>query len=440
MPQRDGALSPEFWTRPAMAAALATCDMAAIVEAVRSARGWSQAGLARNLGYSQSWVSRVVNGQQSLTLDQVREIARRLDIPVHRLRFAGGFPAREPHAPARPAAVPATGGGKGDPTRRREFGKVLAVASLPLPMAPVSSDVDENTAPTLRAITGGQRRLDASSPARDLISSAVAHLELSGRTLGRARRTPFAADIAAAASEAAGFAAWLHADMGDVGSARSHYRAAVERARQAGHELLGVYMLGSLAAFEIDADEPELGLALAGEAARRLGDDAHPTARAWLACVRATGHAAIGDGPAAHRELGSADRAVAHTANREPPWPWVFPFDETKLAGYRALVAVRLRRPGDALAAFGEAARVPAGAKQRAVLLVDLADAHADAGDVDEACRLASEALRIGAAFQSDRVISRVRRFRRRYRGPRARCVSTLDEQINSVLAGPLRL
>ncbi|GAA3721427.1 transcriptional regulator with XRE-family HTH domain [Spinactinospora alkalitolerans] len=421
-----------------MAAALASCDMAAIVEAIRLSCGWSQAELARSVGYSQSWVSRVVNGQQSLTLDQVRQVAHRLDIPVHLLRFASSGPIPAPTAPPRPAAVRAAGEGKGaDPTRRRDFGKAVAMTALPLPAAPGCGDIDETTALTLRAITGGQRRLDASSPARDLAKAAVAHLELSGRTLARARRTPFAADVAAAASEAAGFAAWLHADMGDAGSARSYYRTAVERARQSGHGLLDVYMLGSLASFEIDAEDPELGLTLAVEAGRRMGDDAHPTAQAWLACVRALGRAGMGDAAAAHREIARAEAAVRRPDNAAPPWPWVFAFDDAKVAGYRALAAVRLRRPGDARTAFSDAfGGTRPGAKQGAVLLVELATAHADAGDVDEAFRLASEALRTGAAFRSERIIGRVRRFRRGYRGPRARCVSALDEQLTALLTG----
>jgi hypothetical protein len=63
--------------------------------------------------------------------------------------------------------------------------------------------------------------------------------------LARTGKTPFAADVAAAASEAAGFAAWLHADMYDIGSARAYYRMAIARARQAGQDLLAGYMLGS---------------------------------------------------------------------------------------------------------------------------------------------------------------------------------------------------
>lgn len=421
-----------------MAAALATCDMATIVESVRLARGWSQAELARVVGYSQSWVSRVVNGQQSLTLDQVREIADRLNIPIHLLRFAGAGPA--PSAPSRHPAADAAGLAKGaGPTRRRDFTKVVTMAAIPLPAASAGGDIHEATAATLRAITGGQRRLDASSPSRDLARAALAQLELSTRTLARARPTPFAADVAAAASEAAGFAAWLHADMGDTGSARSFYRVAVERARQAGHGLLGVYMLGSLAAFEIDSDDPGTGLLLAREAARRLGDDAHPTARAWLSCVSALGHAELGDAAAAHRELARAENAVCRVDNTEPPWPWVFPFTEAKVAGYRALSAVRLRHPDEARTAFHEAfGRAPLAPKQGALLMVELASAHADAGDVDEAFRLAAEALRTGVAYRSEKVVSRVRRFRREYRGPRARGAGVLDEHLTALITGAL--
>ncbi|MFD0804118.1 transcriptional regulator, partial [Streptomonospora algeriensis] len=105
-----------------------------------------------------------------------------------------------------------------------------------------------------------------------------------------------------------------------------------------------------------------------------------------------------------------------------------------KVAGYRALAGVRLHRPHEARAAFAEAfGGVRPAAKNGAALMVELAGAHVDAGDVDEAFSLAAESLRIGVRFRSDRLISRVRRFRRAYRGPgAARCVKELDEQLAS--------
>ncbi|WP_150243211.1 helix-turn-helix domain-containing protein [Nocardiopsis quinghaiensis] len=422
-----------------MASALATCDMASVIEGVRTERGWSQGDLARAIDYSQSWVSRVVNGQQSLTVSQVHDLARRLGIPLHLLRFGGGPP---------PQAGPAEKGV--DTTRRRDFGRVVAASALLTataassaaapPGAPAAGhrSVNETTAPALRSITGGQRRMDAGSPARHLLPGAVAHVHLSEHMLAQAHGTPFHAELSAAASEASGFAAWLHADRGDTGSARTHYRTAVVRARQAGVRLLDVYMLGSLAAFETDtAQDPHLGLGLAQEAGRVLGPSAHPTARAWLACVEALAHAGTGDGPAAVRAIDRAEREAARSANTDPPWPWVFAFDEAKVAGYRALVDVRLSRPHEARQAFAEAFTPrAANAKQSAVLQVELASAHAEAGDVDEAFRLAREALTTGMRFESERVIGRVRAFRRRYQGSRPRCAADLDEQLLSLVTG----
>jgi len=55
----------------------------------------------------------------------------------------------------------------------------------------------------------------------------TAHVDMANRMLARAGKTPYAADVAAVASEAAGFAAWLHADMYDIGRAPAYYRLAM---------------------------------------------------------------------------------------------------------------------------------------------------------------------------------------------------------------------
>ena len=328
--------------------------------------------------------------------------------------------------------------------RRSDFGKAVAAGTFTATASRKAGEagpyhgVDETTAPALRSITGGQRRMDANSPARHLLPSAVAHVQLTEQMLGNARGTPFHTELSASASEASGFAAWLNADLGDMGSARMHYRTAVVRARQAGMRLLDVYMLGSLAAFEIDvAEDPELGLGLVREAEHVLGPSAHPTARAWLACIGALAHAGIGDRVAAARAIRNAEREIARPDNAEPPWPWVFAFDEAKVAGYRALVGVRLRSPHEARAAFAEAvAPSPRNVKQSALLKVELASTHAESGDIDEAFRLAQEALTTGVRFDSERVVGRVRSFRRRYRGPRAHCVEDLDNRLSSLVTG----
>ena len=285
-----------------------------------------------------------------------------------------------------------SGQGGDDPTRRRDFGKAMALA------------------------------LDAFS---------------------RGRKSPFAPDIAAAVSEAAGFAAWLHADMLDIGTARTYYRLAIDRARLAKQDLLAGYMLGSLAAFEIEGDDPGLGLALIAEARRQIGSAPHPTPQAWLDSIEALSFAAIGKGTDADRALIRARKVIERGS--EPsrvPWPRVFSFDLAKLAGYEALVAVRLNRPAEALASFADSlSAVQPAPKQRATIMLEVATAarqdgmrRRDSERIGESFQLATEALGIGIAYSSARVIQRARRFRRYYAGPSTGHVQNFDEQLRSTL------
>ena len=215
--------------------------------------------------------------------------------------------------------------------------------------------VDGASVPALTEITGAQHRLEATTPARDLARSVIAHADTAHRVLLRAGDSRHVPGIAAALSEACGLAAWLHADMADAGTARACYRLAIQAAALAGSNLLAGYMLGSVAAFEADAGVPATGVRLIEKARQQIGRSPHPTPVAWLHAVRAlTLAGADSTGEAAWWALGDAERVLARSDGAGAPWPWVFSFDYPKLAGYRALVAVRLGRPAEALAAFSE--------------------------------------------------------------------------------------
>ncbi|HEX9528641.1 MAG TPA: transcriptional regulator, partial [Streptosporangiaceae bacterium] len=159
--------------------------------------------------------------------------------------------------------------------------------------------------------------------------------------------------------------------------------------------------------------------------------------------IEALGHAtARKDGTAADDALGRAARSAEKGAALPPPWPWLFPFDHAKLAGYRALVAVRLERPADALAAFAESlTAVQPAPKQRAIIMLEVATAarqdgttRKDTARIAEAFQLAAEALSVGTMYSSERVIQRTRAFRRDYAGPVTSQVRDLDQQLQSTL------
>src|SRR5579859_697405 len=134
---------------------------------------------------------------------------------------------------------------EGDPVRRHDFlalagaataGALTGLLAGDLPGGQLDmrrAPVAESTAASLTAITGAQRKLEATTPARDLAGSAIAHAGTAQRMLARAVDSPQAPEIAAALSEAFGLAAWLHADMTDNGSARACYRLAVQAASRA---------------------------------------------------------------------------------------------------------------------------------------------------------------------------------------------------------------
>jgi hypothetical protein len=57
-----------------------------------------------------------------------------------------------------------------------------------------------------------------------------------------------------------------------------------------------------------------------------------------------------------------------------------------------------------------------------------------DSDRIDEAFRLACEALAVGVTYSSERVIERARRFRRDYSGTATSYVREFDEQLRSAL------
>jgi len=98
--------------------------------------------------------------------------------------------------------------------------------------------------------------------------------------------------LAAAASEAGGFAGWLAVDLGDHAAARRHYQA-VDYARRSGQALLEAYMLGSMSLWAAGLGNGNEAVTLIhkAHAALPLPGRVPPTANVWVALIEATAHA-----------------------------------------------------------------------------------------------------------------------------------------------------
>jgi len=285
------------------------------------------------------------------------------------------------------------------------------MAAVPPVLAALPS-ADSGQAPALRLSTTAYRRLDASTSSRDLMDPVQSHLRLI-QTIAQGASVAQRSRLAAVGSEASSLAGWLAWDMGDHGSARTWYGSAIKAARSSGDPLLAAYQAGSLAQFEAHAGNATQALGLAANARLSLGAQRPAIADAWLSSVEALAHAAAGDRHAADRAL-IASRAAAERAPLEelPPWPWVFAFDETKVAACRVTCGAHLGLP-DWVLSDDTAALNTGHAKQRALLVLDIAAGHMAAGRHDAAFALASRAVDTAVRYRSGRIVERARALRR---------------------------
>ncbi|MER5227695.1 DNA-binding protein [Streptomyces flaveus] len=269
-------------------------------------------------------------------------------------------------------------------------------------------------AAALRLTTSAYRRLDGTTPSRDLADAVDGHIRLIQSITSAVTGDADRARLAAVGSEAASFAGWLAWDKGDHGSARSWYGGAVKAARTSGNALLTAYQTGTLAQFEAHAGNGVEAVNLARRARRVLGEQRPAVADAWLCSVEALGHAAARDRRRADQAL-TASRAAAEalTADQEPPpWPWVFSFTPDKVAACRVTCGARLGVPEWVLDEDVEALTT-GHAKQRALLVLDIAAGHLAGGRIEAAFALASHALDTGLQYRSGRIVERARTVRR---------------------------
>src|SRR6266540_3803979 len=170
--------------------------------------------------------------------------------------------------------------------------------------------------------------------------------------------------------------------MQDPMAARAYYNLALEAAREAGDHLQAAAAIGHVAF--IPAAEYGFGAAL---------DYLHGAVASWLAAVESEMYTNAGNPTAALTAVDRArDALAAPGLSRE--LPWFDYYDATRLAGFAGYATLRAGRHDEArtelTAALGTLPR--AAIKQRAVFLADLATVELHDGDVDHACRIASEA------------------------------------------------
>jgi hypothetical protein len=243
--------------------------------------------------------------------------------------------------------------------------------------------------------------------------------------------------LAAAVSESSLLAGRIEFfDMQSPREAQQSLVVALQAAQDAGDSLLGAAVLAHMAfvpAFSGDAKRAEEArdkMRAARTFARRAG--APPELLAWLDAVEAEAETRFGD---TRRALDLIRHAEEIYDTHEPrPLPaWLDWFSPIRLAGFKGNTLLADHQPGPAKETLRKVLdQLPEeSAKQRSVILGDLAAVAVTESDPEEACRLAELALDQLARTWYATGMARVRAVRTSLSlWESLRCVRNLDERL----------
>lgn len=304
------------------------------------------------------------------------------------------------------------------------------------PRRAVSDPLPSSIATDYITITSAYRHMYWTVPPAQLHDAVASHVKLGTilvSSVPEAARRPLA-DAIAESSLLAGRIEFF--DMQDPDQAQQSLVTALQAAQDAQNSLIGSAILAHMAfipAFSGDpkrADEARDKIRAARTFARRVS--APPEMTAWLDAVEAETETRFGDTRKALQLIHHAEETfTAETPRPSPAWlDW---FSPVRLAGFKGNTLLMDRQPGPAKATLQAVLdQLPEdAAKQRSVVLGDLAAVAVAENNPEEACRLAEMALDQLARTWYATGMARVRSVRETLsQWESLPCVRRLDERL----------
>lgn len=404
----------------------------------RRLRGWSQGDVAAGLrrlasglgefgpGVDATMVSRWERGMRRPRPRYVRLLSALFELPAEELGFVDSGEL------GLLAQAHDTRRGGEDPQSAfvGKMAALLDVAALPQGFRRVGSEpwerltralahparIDPATVAHLEQVLVMLEHLEPTrfgSPA--LIAPVIGHLDLLTLLLRGSLPTALRARLCSIAGETAGFASWLHWNTGDVQRAAAYSRAGMLAAREADDRALGIALVASAAAQSSPRQHPARQIdELQGTMDFRPADST-PSNLVWMTAKVADAYASLGREDDCRRALDRAAnllRRVEHEGEERRPRFMVL--DGTWLAGEQGASLAKVGRTDEARALLLPvlAALNSTGERDRTWLTLSLSTTYLRDREVDEAARLARQALIAAVDIGLEPVIASVRQLR----------------------------
>jgi tetratricopeptide (TPR) repeat protein len=214
-----------------------------------------------------------------------------------------------------------------------------------------------------------------------------------------------------AIGDAAQLAGWLSIDAHRYEEARTYCQLAMSVADTNNDHNLRAYVLGVVSYTHLHAGNGAAALGVLPTGTDLAGSRAAPAIQSWIAEARAEAHAFDGDPRAGMRELAQAERLFdGVTRTSTPPWLGFFNADHHVIR-LKGRCLVRLQRPREAASTLVNALNVlpETFVRERSGTLIDLAFAHLQMKEIEEACRVAAQAEMLARQTNSARNLRRLR-------------------------------
>lgn len=202
-------------------------------------------------------------------------------------------------------------------------------------------------------------------------------------------------------------AGWVHHDAGNYPAARRAYQVALQAAAAGKDRLLAAHVLGSLSYQSLAAGNPAEAMLLARTGLAGIRGNGCALLRALLLHRVALAAAHSGHRSEAEVALAVAERAT----DRCPPEPepgWLYWLEETELTAMTGRCLAMLGRPLRAVSLLARQ-RPNIGPRTKALYQIWLTKSHLDLGEVEQACRIAGQALALAVSTGSVRAAEAMR-------------------------------
>ncbi|MFF7988554.1 regulator [Kitasatospora xanthocidica] len=356
-----------------------------------------------------------------------------------------GAPGASATSPARGPAGGAPGlhGAPGAPTARSTAGTTGTAPTIgrvptqsrrpPLAVEPPYSDPARESRPALRVGRGDIaairavgdlfRALDHAYGGGHARQALVRYLESEAEPMLRGRYgEQIGRALFGAVADLTRLAGWTSFDIAAHGLAQRYFVQALRLSQAAGDRALGGYVLVTMSQQAVHLGHGREAVQLARVAQQGVGTAVPPVVQSLMHAAEARGHGLLGDVRSCTTALVRAERALAASRTGDELPAWARYFDEAQLSDEFAHCYRDLQQWRTAAQHAEKSLRLrsPAFARSRIFCRLVLATARLGMGDLDEACTMATDALRAAGEMRSARSLEYVRDFHRRltpYRG-----------------------